>query len=409
MQLPQLQKPESQHTQSHHARVYIVAAKRSAIGAFGGSIAALSPRAIGAPIAKAVISSVGNGFEVDEVIVGNVLGAGHGMNIARQVAIDAGIPASTPAFVVNRVCGSGLQAVMLAAQSIQAGVNQVVLAGGVESMSQAAFASLGTRWGVRMGSSELRDLMVSDGLTDAFSLLHMGITAENIAERMQISRADQDLFAAESQQKAERALARGDFTQEIIGLPIMERGKQIGEFLVDEFVRKGVTAEALAKLKAAFKKDGCVTAANSSGINDGAAFLLVVSESALKKYNLTPLVEIVGYACAGVEPEVMGLGPVEAVKKLEKITGIACADFERVEANEAFAAQALGVQRALGLDAAKINPSGGAIALGHPIGASGARVLVTLLHGLIRDNQRSGLATLCVGGGQGVALAIVRC
>lgn len=388
---------------------YIVSAKRSAIGSFGGSIGGLTPRELGAPIAKAVLAQAGyeaKKFPVDEVIVGNVLGAGHGMNIARQIALDAGLPSPTPAYCINRVCGSGLQSVMLAAQSIAAGVHDVVLAGGVESMSSTAYASMFARWGARMGNAELRDLMVNDGLTDAFHKYHMGITAENIAERMKISREEQDRFAADSQAKAERAIGTGLFSQEIAALPLMERGKVVGEFLVDEYARKGVTAEALGKLKPAFKKDGTVTAGNASGLNDGAAFLLVVSEKAVKEFGLTPLVEISGIAAAGVDPEVMGLGPVEAVKKLEKITGISRFKFDRIEANEAFAAQAIGVQRSLELEANKINVTGGAIALGHPIGASGARVLVTLIHGLLRDSQKTGLATLCVGGGQGVALSV---
>lgn len=389
-------------------KAYIVAAKRSAIGSFGGSLAGLAPRELGAPVARAVVSELRSGTQIDEVIVGNVLGAGHGMNVARQITIDAGLPSSTPAYTVNRVCGSGLQAVMLAAQSIAAGGSHVVLAGGVESMSQAGFASMGARWGVRMGHAELRDLMIHDGLTDAFHKYHMGLTAENVAERFKISRDDQDQFAAASQQKAEQAISAGLFASEIVALPIMERGKQTGELSTDEYARKGVTADALAKLKPAFKKDGSVTAGNASGINDGAAFLVVMSEQALAASGLTPLAEISGMAAAGVEPEVMGLGPVEAVKKLEKACGIARAQFDRIEANEAFAAQALAVQRSLELDPGKVNVTGGAIALGHPIGASGARVLVTLVHGLIRDKQRHGLATLCVGGGQGVALSVLR-
>ncbi len=390
-------------------KAYIVAAKRSAIGSFGGSIGGLSPRELGAPIAKSVLAQAGydtKKFPVDEVIVGNVLGAGHGMNVARQVALDAGLPTSTPAYCINRVCGSGLQSVMLAAQSIAAGVHDVVLAGGVESMSSAAFASMFARCGARMGNAELRDLMVHDGLTDAFHKYHMGITAENIAERMKITREDQDRFAADSQAKAERAIGGGLFAAEISALPLMDRGKVAGEFLVDEYARKGVTAEALGKLKPAFKKEGTVTAGNASGLNDGAAFLLVVSEKAVKEHGFSPLVEISGIAAAGVDAEVMGLGPVEAVKKLEKIAGISRFKFDRIEANEAFAAQAIGVQRSLELEASKINVTGGAIALGHPIGASGARVLVTLIHGLLRDKQQTGLATLCVGGGQGVALAV---
>ena len=392
-------------------RAFIVAARRSAIGNFGGALAALSPREIGAPIAKAVLADgkvAESGAVIDEVIVGNVLGAGHGMNIARQIALDAGLSNSTPAYCVNRVCGSGLQAVMTAAQSVASGQSEIVLAGGVESMSTSGFASMNTRWGARMGNAELRDLMISDGLTDAFHRYHMGVTAENIAEREKISRTEQDEFAAQSQVRAEAAIAAGAFKGEIAAIPLMERGKPAGEFAADEYPRKGVTAESLSKLKPAFKKDGTVTAGNASGLNDGAAFLLVASEEAVKRFGFTPIVEVTGIAAAGVDPEVMGLGPVEAVKRLEQRSGIVRNAFERIEANEAFAVQALAVQRRLELDPAKVNVTGGAIALGHPIGASGARILVTLIHGLVRENQRLGLATLCVGGGQGVAIAVAR-
>ncbi|MBX7144954.1 MAG: acetyl-CoA C-acetyltransferase [Oligoflexia bacterium] len=392
------------------SKVYIASAVRTAIGSFGGSLTELAPAELGAHAARAALeqANMKESPLVDEVIVGNVLGAGHGMNISRQVCLRAGLPVSTPAYTVNKVCGSGLKAISLGATEIAAGNYDCVLAGGVESMSQAAFVSLTQRWGARMGNSELKDLMLQDGLTDVFNSCHMGITAENIADKYKISRADQDSFALESQNKAQLAISQGYFKTEILPLPIMKRGKQVGTFDTDEHPRAGVTLESLSALKPAFKKDGSVTAGNASGINDGAAFLVLASEKALKDRNLKPMAEIVGWASAGVEPAIMGTGPIEAVKRVLSKTGLTSNDIDLIEANEAFAVQALAVNRALEFDPQRVNICGGAIALGHPIGASGARILVTLLHQLRRTGKRVGLATLCVGGGQGIAALVKR-
>lgn len=389
-------------------RAYIVAAARTAIGSFGGALQKLSPVDLGKAAAEEAIqrSKLDDLGEVDEVIVGNVLGAGHGMNIARQVAVKAGLPVSTPAYTVNKVCGSGLKAVCLAAQEIQSGGASIVLAGGAESMSQTAFVSKDLRWGARMGAAQFQDLMIQDGLTDAFGLCHMGLTAENLAERYRITRAEQDEFALKSQEKAKAALEAGLFKDEIVPVAVPKRGAETALFSVDEYPRLDATLDALSKLKPAFKKDGTVTAGNASGINDGAAMLLLASEGALKRRGLTPLAEVVGFASAGLEPEVMGIGPVRAVKKLLQKTEVSLSDIDWIEANEAFAVQSIAVARELEFDPSKVNPLGGAIALGHPIGASGARILTTLLYQLTRTNKRLGLATLCVGGGQGVAMLI---
>lgn len=393
-----------------NSKVYIASAARTAIGGFGGSLVDTGPAELGAVAAKAALerAKFTDKPALDEVIVGNVLGAGHGMNIARQVCLRAGISISTPAYTVNKVCGSGLKAVNLAASEISSGNCDCVLAGGVESMSQAAFVSLSARWGARMGHAELKDLMIQDGLSDVFNACHMGVTAENIAEQFKISRADQDAFAASSQAKAQEAISKGYLKAEITAVPLFKRGKQIGTFEVDEHPRAGVSVEALAALKPAFKKDGSVTAGNSSGINDGAAFLILASESALRARALTPIAEVVGWASAGVEPAIMGTGPIEAVKKLLAKTKTKISDIDLIEANEAFAVQALAVNRALELNPDLVNVCGGAIALGHPIGASGARILVTLVHQLKRLNKTLGLATLCIGGGQGIATLIKR-
>jgi len=397
-------------------KVYIVSGSRTPIGSFGGSLAGTSPVELGTAAATEALrragfsgASLSTSPGVDEVILGNVLGAGHGMNIARQVAIKSGLPDTTGAYTVNKVCGSGLKAVALAYSEILHGNAHVMLAGGTESMSQAAYVSMGTRFGVRMGSSELKDLMLTDGLTDAFSGTHMGITAENIAERYQISRQEQDAFAADSQRKAAAAQKEGRFAEEIIPVLLMKRGKPVGSCSADEYLRPDTTLETLAKLSPAFKKEGSVTAGNSSGINDGAAMLVLMSEKAVHERKVTPLAEVVGIASSGVAPDVMGLGPVAATKKLLAATKLSVSQFDVIEANEAFAVQALAVQRDLELPADKVNQNGGAIALGHPIGASGARILVTLLHQLKRTQGTYGLATLCIGGGQGIALAIKRC
>ncbi len=395
-----------------NSSVFIVSACRTAIGKFGGSLAEVSPSELGAVAFKEAVVRASTNKDlfsnIDEVIVGNVLAAGHGMNIARQVSIKAGVATSTPATAVNMVCGSGLKAVALGAQSILCGAAETVLVGGVESMSQSAYVSLGSRWGAKMGHLELKDLMLQDGLTDAFGGCHMGITAENLVERFKISRADQDKLALESQKKAELALKAGKFKDEIVPFPIVKKGKQVGTFDTDEYPRADATIEALSALKPAFKKDGSVTAGNSSGINDGAAALLLMSEQALKKSALKPLARVVGFASSGVEPEIMGIGPVEAVKKVLKQTTVSLSSIDLIEANEAFAAQAIAVSRSLEWDEKKVNVNGGAIALGHPIGASGARILVTLVHELKRSGGRYGIATLCVGGGQGIAMIVER-
>ncbi len=392
--------------------IFIVAAKRTAIGKFGGSLVEASPTELGVVALKGALESTGKAEaikgKVDEVIIGNVLGAGQGMNIARQVCLKSGLPVSVPSYAVNKVCGSGLKSVMLGCQSIALGDAKIVAAGGTESMSQAGFISMGSRWGAKLGHSELRDLILQDGLTDVFHSCHMGITAENLASKYNISRQDQDAFALESQKRAAAAISSGIFKDEISPFALMKRGKQVGEFSVDEHGRADTTLESLAGLKPAFKPDGSVTAGNASGINDGAAICIVASGDTVKEHGLKPLARVVGWSSAALEPEFMGMGPVGAVQNLCAKTGIKVGQVDLFEANEAFAAQALAVSRALELDSTKVNISGGAIALGHPIGASGARVLVTLVHALNRTQKRYGVATLCVGGGQGVAMMIER-
>ncbi len=392
-------------------KVFIVAATRSAIGNFGGTLIGTSPAELGRVVAQGALEKAfgarAEGATVDEVIVGNVLGAGHGMNIGRQVCLRSGLPVGVPAYTVNKVCGSGLKAITLGAQAIALGDAEAVLAGGVESMSQAPFTTLGARWGARLGHLSLNDAMINDGLTDVFHGYHMGITAENLAERFGITRHEQDQYAAESQRRAGIAITSGWFKEEIAPVSIEQRGKDPLRFEVDEYVRGTTTVEGLAKLKPAFKKDGTVTAGNASGINDGAAFVVLMSERRVNELKLTPLAELVGWASSGVEPEIMGIGPVEAVKAVCRKTKLEVGAFDLVEANEAFAVQALAVARALELSPERTNIGGGAIALGHPIGASGARIVVTLLHHLRRTGKSLGLATLCVGGGQGIA-AVVR-
>lgn len=393
------------------SKVFVVSACRSAIGAFGGSLQDYAPSDLGKVVAtqcleRANLTPANGDSLVQEVILGNVLGAGHGMNQARQVALKAGLPVSVPAYTVNMVCGSGLKAVGLAATEIASGQLECVLAGGVESMSQAAYISKTQRFGSRMGNSELIDLMLQDGLTDAFGSCHMGVTAENLAEKFSISRSEQDQFALNSQNLAKAARSAGYFKEEIVGVPLYKKGAQVGVFEQDEHIRDSTTLQSLSALKPAFKKDGTVTAGNASGINDGAAMLLLMNERTLKQSGLKPLAEIVGWACAGVEPQLMGLGPVEAVKRLIKQSGIELNRIDLIEANEAFAVQALAVGKLLEWDVSRVNVCGGAVALGHPIGASGARILVTLLYQLKRLRKELGLATLCVGGGQGVAMYV---
>ncbi len=362
-------------------KVFVASACRTAIGSFGGSLSHLSPQELGTICARAALErAFGSGpIHVDEVIVGNVLGAGHGMNVARQIALKSGLSAATSAFTVNKVCGSGLKAVALGASAIMCGESECVLAGGVESMSQAGFVSLQARWGSRLGHSELKDIILQDGLTDFFGGCHMGVTAENLAKRYDISRLEQDEFALESQQRAARAIAAGDFLEEIVPIPLYKKGVQVGVYDKDEYPRPDTSVDALSKLKPAFQAGGTVTAGNASGINDGAAMVVLVSEGRARELGLlgagsSSLPEILGFASGGVEPEVMGLGPVEAVKKLVTRTGTELSSVDIVESNEAFAAQAIAVNRAMGWDLGKVNPQGGAIALGHPIGASGARI-----------------------------------
>ena len=385
----------------------ILSGCRTAIGSFGGALKDVSAVELGTLAVAEVVKRAGVApDQVQEVILGCVLQAGVGMNPARQVAIRAGIPDSVPAHTVNKVCGSGLKTVMLAAQAIRAGDAELLVAGGMESMSRAPFLLPGARWGERLGHGKVLDHMIHEGLSDAFHDIHMGITAENLVARHGISRADQDAFSAQSQARALAAIADGRFKQEIVPVPLPAKKGAPTLFEVDEHPRAGTTAESLGKLKPAFKKDGTVTAGNASGLNDGAAALVVASAARAKSLGRAPLARILGYASAGVDPRVMGIGPVPAVRNALERAGLGVAAIDLFELNEAFAAQSLAVARELGLDPAKVNVNGGAIALGHPIGASGARVLVTLLHALAAHNLRYGLAGLCIGGGQGVAMVI---
>jgi len=388
-------------------RVLVVAAQRSAIGAFGGALTALSPVDLGKEIAQAVCRTLPKDVHPDEVIVGNVLGAGHGMNIARQLTLKSGLPHTVPAFTVNKVCGSGLKAITLAAAAIRSGEAACILAGGVESMSQAVFVSKTNRFGRRLGHTEINDLILADGLSDPLLECHMGITAENLASKYNISRQAQDVFALSSQNKTKQAQENLYFQAEITPIKV-KAGKAEIDFSKDEHPRSDTTIDALGKLKPAFKADGTVTAGNASGINDGAAFVLLCSEDKAKQLGLKPLAEIVDWAAAGVDPALMGIGPAEATKKLLRRNKFDIGTFDLIEANEAFAAQALAVGKELEWDDSRVNVCGGAIALGHPIGASGARIVVTLLHQLQRLNKQTGLATLCIGGGQGLALCVRR-
>ena len=389
-------------------QVVIVAAKRTPIGSFWGSLAGVSAPQLGAVAIKALLDETGVAPEaVDEVIMGNVLTTGVGQNPARQAALAAGIPIEKPATTVNVVCGSGMKAVQMAAQAIMCGDAEIVVAGGQESMSQSPHF-MHMRSGLKMGDGKLVDSMVSDGLTDAYQHYHMGITAENIVEKLGISRYAQDALALASQQKAAAARAEGRFDAEIAPVSVPQRKGEPLRITQDEYIKADASAEALAKLRPAFKTDGTVTAGNASGINDGAAALLMMSAEKAAELGLQPLAAVSGYAAAGVAPEIMGLGPVEAVRAALSKVGWQLADVDLIEGNEAFAAQALGVAETLGFDMAKVNVNGGAIALGHPIGASGCRIVVTLLHEMQRRGAQKGLATLCVGGGMGLALALER-
>ncbi|MCD1649127.1 acetyl-CoA C-acetyltransferase [Marinobacter adhaerens] len=389
--------------------VVIVAARRTAIGTFGGGLSSLSADQLGTAVIKALMEETGvAGDQINEVVLGQVLTAGCGQNPARQSAINAGIPASVPAMTINKVCGSGLKAVHMAVQAIRCGDAEMMIAGGQESMSQAPHVLPNSRNGQRMGNWSMVDTMIKDGLWDAFNDYHMGITAENIVEKYGISRDEQDEFAAASQQKAAAALDAGYFDGQIVPVSIPQRK---GDPIVvdrDEGPRDGVTAEGLGKLRAAFKKDGTVTAGNASSLNDGAAAVMVCSAEKAKELGLTPIATIKAYANAGVDPTIMGTGPIPASQRCLKLAGWSTEDLDLVEANEAFAAQAISVNRDMGWDTGKVNVNGGAIALGHPIGASGCRILVSLLHEMVRRDVHKGLATLCIGGGMGVALAVER-
>ena len=390
--------------------VVIVAAQRTPIGAFGGAFKDVSAVELGKVAVKGALDSINlDPKEVDELIFGNVLGAGLGQNVARQVAVGAGIPIEKPSVTINKVCGSGLKAVSLAAQSIIAGDADVIVAGGTENMSASAFVLPGARWGLRMGDGKVVDTMLKDGLMDAFEDYHMGITAENIAEKFNLSREEQDELATASQNKAEAAITSGRFKEEIVPVSVPQRK---GDDLVvdtDEYPRFGATQEGLAKLRPAFKRDGgSVTAANSSGINDGAAALILMSREKAEALGLEVLASIKSYASAGVDPSIMGTGPIPATRIALEKAGLTIDDIDLVEANEAFAAQALCVLKDLEIDMEKVNVNGGAIALGHPIGASGARIFVTLLHEMKKRDVKRGLATLCIGGGQGISVVVER-
>ena len=389
--------------------VVIVAAARTPVGSFGGSLASLPATALGTAVVKALLERSGVApDQVDEVILGQVLTGGVGQNPARQTTLHAGLPHKVPAMTINKVCGSGLKAVHLAMQAIACGDAEVVIAGGQESMSQSAHVVPGSRDGKRMGDWKMVDTMIVDGLWDAFNQCHMGVTAENIAKKYEFSRDLQDAFAADSQQKTEAAQKAGRFDDEIVPIEIPQRKGDPLVFAKDEFPRAGTTAENLAKLRPAFDKDGTVTAGNASGINDGAAAVLVMSESKAKQLGLKPMARVVAFASAGVDPAIMGTGPIPASTKCLEKAGWSVADLDLIEANEAFAAQAMSVNQDMGWDKDKVNVNGGAISIGHPIGASGARVLVTLLHEMQKRDAKKGLATLCIGGGQGVALAVER-
>ena len=388
--------------------VVIVAAARTAVGKFGGLLARIPAAELGARVIKALLSRSGlEPEQISEVILGQVLTAGCGQNPARQAALKAGLPDSVPAMTVNKVCGSGLKAIHLATQAIRLGDADIVIAGGQENMSAAPHVLPGSRDGLRMGDARLIDSMIVDGLWDVYNQYHMAITAENVAARYGISRQDQDAFAASSQQKAEAAQKAGRFKDEIIPIEIPQK-KGTTVFDMDEYPRQGVTVESLAALKPAFREDGTVTAANASGINDGAAAVVLMSATKAQELGLAPLARIKAYSSAGVDPKIMGMGPVPASELCLSRAGWRAQELDLMEINEAFAAQAIAVNREMKWDAGKINVNGGAIAIGHPIGASGCRILVTLIHEMARRDARKGLAALCIGGGMGVALAVER-
>jgi acetyl-CoA C-acetyltransferase len=390
-------------------KVVIVAAGRTAIGTFGGSLSSVPAHTLGAKVISGLLEQTGiKPDQIDEVILGHVLTAGLGQNPARQSAIEAGIPSSVPSMTINKVCGSGLKAIHLAAQAIKCGDADIIIAGGQENMSLSPHLLPKSRDGQKMGDWKMVDSMIKDGLWCAFNDYHMGVTAENIVKEYDISRDEQDAFAAASQNKVEAAQAAGKFDDEIIAVEIPQRRGDPVVFDKDEFPRAGVTAEALGKMRPAFDREGSVTAANASGLNDGAAAVIVMSESKAKELGLEPLATIAAYSSAGVDPAIMGTGPIPASTKCLEKAGWAKEDLDLIEANEAFAAQAISVNKGMEWDTSKVNVNGGAISLGHPIGASGCRVLVSLLHEMKRSDAKKGLATLCIGGGQGVALAVER-
>ena len=388
--------------------VVIVSAARTPIGSFGGSLKGIPTRKLGAIAIKAAVERAGIKPEmVEEVIMGAVLQGGLGQNVARQMTLDAGLPIEVPAMTINKVCGSGLRAVELAAQIIKAGDADIVVAGGAENMSATAYAMPAARWGARMNNAQMVDMMVNDGLWDAFNGYHMGITAENVAEQWGITREELDEFSVISQNRAEEAIKAGKFKDEIVPVEIPQRKGDPIIFDTDEFPKFGTTIEKVAKLKGAFKKDGIVTAANASGINDAGA-VVVMSKEKADELGIKPLCTIKSYASAGVDPSIMGVGPVPASEKALKKAGLTVADMDLVEANEAFAAQSLAVRKDLGLDPEKTNVNGGAIAIGHPIGASGCRILISLIYEMMKRDSKYGLATLCIGGGMGTALVVER-
>jgi len=387
--------------------VVILSACRTPIGSFGGTLKDIPAADLGAVVVREAIARAGVANEdVGDVILGCVLQAGAGMNVARQAALKAGLPNEVPGETVNRVCGSGLQAVVHAVEAIRVGYVDTMVAGGTESMSTAPYLLKGARWGYRMGNAEAVDSMISDGLTCAIHSCHMGITAEEVASRFNVTREEQDAFAAESQRRAAAAIQAGAFRDEIVPVPIPQKKGDPIAFAVDEYLRSGSTAEKLAALKPAFKKDGSVTAGNASGINDGAAATVVVTGDKARKLGTRPLARILAYVSTGVDPKIMGIGPVPAVRKVLDRAGLTLEDIDLFELNEAFAAQSVAVVRELRIDPAKVNVNGGAIALGHPIGASGARVLTTLLYALRARRLRYGVASLCIGGGMGIAMAV---
>ena len=389
--------------------VVIVSAVRTAIGSFGGSLKDVPAADLGALVIKEAVNRAGVRPElVEEVIMGNVVQAGQGQNVARQASVKAGLPVEVPAMTINKVCGSGLRSVALAAQMIKAGDCDVVVAGGMENMSAAPYAIPGARWGQRMGDGKMVDTMIKDALWDAFNDYHMGVTAENIATEWNLTREMQDEFAVQSQIKAERAIKEGRFKDEIVPVVIPQRKGEPKVFDTDEFPSFGATIEAMAKLRPAFVKNGTVTAANASGINDGAAAFVVMSAEKAEELGLKPMAKILSYGSKGLEPSIMGYGPFHATKKALEGTGLTVEDLDLIEANEAFAAQSLAVAKDLNFDMSKVNVNGGAIALGHPVGASGARILVTLLHEMEKRDAKKGLATLCIGGGMGTALIVER-